>query len=291
MKLLTGASGFVGTHLLKALIHEYGHQNVVALTSKPIADANYILHNNYQLDDNKSDFSKVTTIIHGGAFTPKSGKEADDLIKSNSNIYNTEKLLSCNFPSLKKIVYLSTLDVYDVADVITEDTATNPASLYGASKLYCERMITSWANSKNLESVILRIGHVYGPGEEAYQKIIPVAFQKVLHNQHLQIFGPGTEFRSFIYIADVVTAIVKSLTLATDVGVINIVGGTKISINNLLHKILEITNSTLAIDHIETTNAGRDLIFDNSKLLKYLLAKEIALDEGLKLEWDYLSKL
>ncbi len=66
MILLTGASGFIGRHLISALIHEYGKDNILALTSAPVNDANYILHNDYNFDVDyfvKSGYGKKIEII------------------------------------------------------------------------------------------------------------------------------------------------------------------------------------------------------------------------------------
>jgi len=122
MILLTGASGFIGKHLLPALITEFGYDNIVALTSAPVKECNYLLHDNYDFSDDhfiKTKFgNSIQTIIHAGAFTPKNGKQANDCEKCNSNIFNTGKLLSATLPNLKKIIYLSTLDVYGPDKII-----------------------------------------------------------------------------------------------------------------------------------------------------------------------------
>jgi nucleoside-diphosphate-sugar epimerase len=178
MVLLTGASGFIGKHLLAALISKYGKDNVLALTSAPLTDCRYLLHLDYSFgsgyfaDNGYAD--SITTIIHAGAFTPKNSAQANDWKQSNSNIHNTAVLLEADLPRLEKFIYLSTLDVYGNDEIISENSTVAPASLYGHSKLYGEKMVTAWANDKKVFAQILRVGHVYGPGEEAYQKIIPV---------------------------------------------------------------------------------------------------------------------
>ena len=62
-----------------------------------------------------------------------------------------------------------------------------------------------------VENMNLRIGHVYGPGEEEYKKVIPITIKKILDNKPLQLWGDGSDLRSFIFIDDVVNSIVKSL--------------------------------------------------------------------------------
>jgi UDP-glucose 4-epimerase len=271
MILLTGVSGFIGSHLLQALMEKYHKEQLLCLTSKPIVTCNYLIHDNYQFNKDffiKHGYSRIETIIHAGAFTPKSGMQADNIEFSNSNIGNTFSLINAELPNLKKIIYLSTLDVYDHAEIIDETTPEKPLTLYGYSKLYTEKMIEKWGIQNKINTQILRVGHVYGPGEEAYLKIIPVAIKNALSKKNIEIWGSGEELRSFIYIKDVVKAIVNSIALEENVGVINIVGGHAISINEIANKIVEISGINAAITHVQSTKPGRNLTFDNTKLKK-----------------------
>ena len=294
MILLTGASGFIGKHLLLLLIEKYGKENILALTSKPISESPFLLHSNYQFEKDffiKNGYKDINIIIHAGAYTPKKGSEANDIELSNSNIGNTLKLLNAILPKLKKFIFLSTLDVYDNDDKISETTLEKPVSLYGHSKLYCERMIEIWGKNCNIQVQILRIGHVYGPGEEAYQKIIPITFNKVLKNEATKIWGTGNELRSFIYIKDVAKAIINSIDLEENIGVVNIVSGHSISMNELVKKIIFIAQIDVKTEKIETNIIGKSLVFDNSKMLHYLLDKETNFDKGLKEEFQYMKTL
>ncbi|MEE6125910.1 NAD(P)-dependent oxidoreductase [Chryseobacterium arthrosphaerae] len=292
MLLLTGASGFIGKHLLSHLIERYGKENIVCLTSQPITECTYLLHNNYQFESDfflKNGLQNIDTIIHAGAFTPKKGSEANNIQSSNSNIFHTEKLLNAALPHLKKFIYLSTLDVYDNENIISENTLEKPASLYGHSKLYSEKMVESWGKENNKSVQILRIGHVYGPGEEAYQKIIPATIHNILSGKPVQIWGTGEELRSFIYIKDIVKAIINSIHLK-DTGVINLVGNRSISINDLVNIITQISNKEVIIEKIPVEKKGRDFVFDSSKMNALLLPHETSLEEGLREEFEYMKK-
>lgn len=294
MILLTGASGFIGSHLLKALIKEFGSDKILALTSKPVNNCRFLLHNNYAFNKTlftDAGFSEINTIIHAGAFTPKSFKQGNIIERSNSNIVNTNTLLSSHFKNIKKFIFLSTLDIYGNEKVITEKSIVNPISLYGNSKFYCEKLIATWAKQNKIQHQILRIGHVYGPGEEEYQKIIPNTMQKILNGEMVQLFGEGKDIRSFIYISDVIRAIIKSIKLKPDVGEINLVGHEQISIKELLDKIAAISNHTIKIKKRKTLVQPRNIIFDNKKMKNLLCAPKIELNEGLRLEWNYMKNL
>jgi UDP-glucose 4-epimerase len=295
MILLTGASGFIGSALLDKLIDKYGAANILALTSSPIDKCRYLLHNNYNISPDSfinSDFDNIDTIIHAGAFTPKQSTEANEYLKCNSNIINTEVLLKLGFPNLKRFIFLSTLDVYALSDIIDEDSLVAPVSLYGHSKVYCEKMITSWANKENVLHQILRIGHVYGPGEEHYQKAIPVMIKKILNKESIQIFGSGEDIRSFIYIDNVIVAIIRSLDLEVFDGPINIVSGKQINIKSLAQLLIQTADVDINLEFIENHNTSRrDIIFDNSKMKRYLLSEETDLSVGLKNEYKYMKSL
>ena len=295
MILLTGASGFIGKHLLKKLVSVFGKDSILAFTSEPIEEAPYLLHNDYNFETDyfiKSGFGmQIDTIIHAGAFTPKSSKGANDVVKCTSNITTADKLLQAILPNLKKIIYLSTIDVYGPAEIISESSQLEPTSLYGESKLYVEKMIKVWAIANEKLHQILRVGHVYGPGEESYQKIIPVTIQKILQEQPLQIWGTGKEIRSFIYIKDVVNAIINASKLDMDAGVINLVSSQKVTIAELVNKLVALSGKIIVPEVIPSVMRGKDFIFDNSRMRALLILNETVLDEGLLEEWTYLKNL
>ena len=294
MILVTGVTGFIGGHLLESLIKKYGKQNIVALTSAPISKCDFLLHNDYNFDINyfvNSGFENIEIIIHAGAFMPKSNADANYINGCNSNIISTTKLLSSILPKLKKFIFFSTVDVYAHENPITELTPISPASLYGHSKVYCEQIITTWALHNNICHQILRIGHVYGEGEEKFKKIIPVTMQRLLSNIPLQMNGDGIEIRSFIYVQDAVNAILNALKIKNEAGIINLVGHEKISMKDLLNEIIAVSRKSPKINLMKKTTPNRDLIFDNSKMRDLLYIPKVGLKEGLLKEWNYMKKL
>lgn len=293
MILLTGASGFIGGHLLNALLAKYGRDKVVALTSKHLNGCNYLLHNNYSFHSDffiNEGYSEIETIIHAGAFIPKSVAESNDINGSFSNIFTTNQLIKSDIPKLKKIIFLSTVDVYGDDSPINEKSPVVPVSLYGHSKLYSENAISHWASQKNLKYQILRIGHVYGPGEEKYKKLIPVVIRQLLNDQPINISGTGEELRTFIYISDVVNSIIHSIEHESNLEIINVVGNLSVSIKKLIDKVIDLTGKTPVINQIKSDNKPRDLIFDNKNLTKFY-QPEITLEEGLRLEIEYFKSL
>jgi UDP-glucose 4-epimerase len=286
--VMTGTSGFIGSRLLQTARAMYG-DNVTAFSSHP-SEGNHIVY------ANRTDFSlapaelalveDANVLIHAGAFIPKCGTEANQIKSCNSNIAFTEELLALPWRNLKKIIFLSTVDVYNNFDCpISEATLTVPTTLYGMSKLYCERMMSLHAAERGIAIQVLRIGHVYGPGEEQYVKVIPKAIERIIAGGDVELWGEGEELRSFIYISDVVTAILKAVELQEEPGVINVVGGNVISIRDLLEKLIAIGGRQTKIVQQEFSGTRRDLVFDNTKLKRYLLPEESDFTTGLKMEF------
>ena len=294
MILVTGASGFIGKHLLAALVKQYGSHNIIALTSFPIKECRYLLHNNYSFDSDyllSSGYDAIHTVIHAGAFTPKNTAEINHVRGCTSNIVNTLNLLRLDLPSLKKFIFLSTLDVYGGDECITESTSVLPISLYGQSKLYCEKMIEAWGLTTQVSVQVLRVGHIYGPGEEAYQKLIPLLFRKLLKNQPIQVYGSGEEKRTFLFIDDLVNAICRAVQLKNKPEVINLVGGRPVTVKELLNMLIKVSGKQATIEHVPSAGSPRNLVFDNSKMKRELTGEKVDLESGLKMEWSYLKKL
>lgn len=295
MILVTGATGFIGKHLLDTLVQKEGKENVLAFGSKPIVNVDYLLHNNYKIKPGffeNEGYNNLKTIIHAGAYTPKNGSEANDINKSFSNIESTFNLINALPDSVEHFIFLSTLDVYGECDtILNEQSYVNPVSLYAQSKRYCEQMIEAWAINKNKNISILRIGHVFGPGEEAYKKIIPVTISRLLKNMAPQIWGEGNDLRSFIYIDNVVELIIKSLAVNTYEGPVNIVSERAITINALVNLLIEISGLKIKPEHLPSNAKVRNLVFDASKMKRLLGAEFTDLKKGLTGEWNYMNNL
>jgi UDP-glucose 4-epimerase len=293
MKLLvTGASGFIGGRLAQAAIAGFGTASVLALSSRPIEGLDTLT---YDLTDfsihEPNRLLDIEVLVHAGAFIPKSSAETNHILGCNSNIRFSEKLLSHKFPKLRMVIYLSTVDVYAPSELTDEETPALPQTLYGFSKLYCERMIQQAAKSRDITCHILRIGHVYGPGEEKYQKFIPNAMRNILAGKPVELWGPGNELRSYLFIENLVAAILNTIRLRDSVGIINIVSGNALSIKDLLGKIIEISGQQVEIICRDFIGVSRDCVFDNRKCRALLLPSETDLTTGLCAEFEHFKSL
>jgi UDP-glucose 4-epimerase len=292
--VITGTSGFIGGRLLLAARAVYG-ADVTAFSSRPSEGSHIVYGNGNDFGLCAEELALVEdaeVLIHAGAFTPKSGAEANQVASCKGNITYTEKLLALPWHNLKKEIFLSTMDVYaNVDEAISEVTPTVPISLYGLSKLYCERLVNLHAADRGIASQVLRIGHVYGPGEEKYAKVIPNAIRNIVAGRDVELWGEGKELRSFIYINDVVTAILNAVELREGPGIINVVGGYSISIRELLERLIAIGGRCTGLVRREFSEPTRDLVFDNTKLKRYLLPEESNFTTGLQAEFQHIKNL
>jgi UDP-glucose 4-epimerase len=292
--LITGATGFIGNRLVQEVCSIYGKNNVLALSSRNNDFCETIVYSGIDFSINQADLEKleqVNVLIHAGAYTPKNGREINAIGACNGNINFTEKLLNLPLDNIKKIIYLSTVDVYEASKIISESTPTLPQSLYGMSKLYSEKMIEIHSKKNDIECQILRLGHVYGPGEEVYEKFLPKAIFNIVNNKPVDLWGDGNELRSFIYIDDVISATMMAINLSMTFGVINVVGGKIISICHLLNTLIEISGKQVRIIKNISNSTSRDYIFDNTKLKNTLLPKEFDFLAGLKKEYFHVESL
>lgn len=291
--ILTGSTGFIGQNFLKYIEenHFIDKSEVVLISSERIPGYQSISRNNPGW---KSELKQILndegadTIFHLGSYTPKSGSEANNLEGSNANILFTQDLIEIIKPP-KCFIFTSTLDVYDFKEVVNENSQPNPSSLYAWSKLYCEKMLAAWAKSNKVLLQILRVGHVYGEGEDSYKKLIPVTIEACLETRNPSLFTTGTELRSFIYIADVCKMIYESSLFEASIGVVNLVGNEPKSVREVIDTIIELTNPELKCE-LKGNDAGLTTNFSNQKMLELFGSEFIPFSEGIQNEIQYFKK-
>lgn len=110
-------------------------------------------------------------------------------------------------------MYISSVIVYQPdKNVLTETSAVNLATMYGAGKVFCEKMVSDWCAGHNVKFRIFCIGQVYGEGDDT-NLLIPLVIKKALNNENIEIYTNGMERCSFIHIQeqDVVKTVYKAI--------------------------------------------------------------------------------
>lgn len=294
--LITGASGFIGRGLQAFLLSNniYKQYKIILLSSKSNDRFTTIDPLGYSFSSEafvKNGINHIDIIIHLGAFTPKTGSEANNYYLSFSNINNTLHLIN-NLPNTPgKFVFISTIDVYQTGtnNIIDENTNTIPGSLYGWSKLYCEKMLKQWSDEKKVCLQIIRLGHIYGKWEDAYQKIIPLTIKTILNNSAPKIFTNGTELRSFLNISDCSRLIWQSIFLDGYNGPVNIASSHSITIIDLVNLIIKLSGSVLKPEFVQGNVEAIDYVFNVERMHKLLGTESVNLTDGLTEEIEYIK--
>lgn len=264
--VVTGAAGFIGSHLVDALL-DRGH-NVKGIDSfteyysrkTKLANLTSALRTpGFDLID--ADLASVPleplldgvdTVFHLAAQPGVRSSWATGFRNHvECNVVAIQRLLeaSRSFPSIR-IINSSSSSVYGNATRYpsTEDDATRPFSPYGVTKLAAEQLCGVYADNWNLSTVSLRYFSVYGPRQRpdmaTYRMI-----ESALTNTPFPVFGDGRQVRDFTFVADVVEANIRAASSELRPGAVyNIGGGSSVPILELLELVSKTTKRQLEID-------------------------------------------
>jgi UDP-glucose 4-epimerase len=191
--------------------------------------------------------------------------------------------------NIEKLIYASSGSVYGNSCIPqSEDIPLKPANLYGVAKLTCETLAKKYFNE--VPSIGLRIFAGYGPGEEHkghFASVITLFLKSIMNNQAPIIYGNGTQKRDFIYIDDIIDAIIASAKVNVKNTIINVGSGKSYSFNEVLDMISNLLNKKVEPIYIsKPVNYLENTLADITKMRKILKISPISLKEGLK---RYLS--
>lgn len=295
--LVTGASGFIGAHLVARLSRIAGVKLLLLSRQYRQSTQHGVLWLKGELSQLLPEYwqshgiSHIDYVFHLGAFTPKSSVEANQIDRAvDDNIMGTRILLQGLPGKPCKLVFSSTLDVYappEDGTVITEGSRVAPSGLYGASKLFCESMVFAWSMERGCNHSILRYGHIYGPGEGQYGKLIPVTIRSLLASQAPVIFGNGSALRDYLYVGDAVEATIRAALVEGSIGPVNIVCGESVTQEQIVRLLIRLTGSRKEIDFVPDRPSGSSFRFDHRLMAKLLGSWPLTgLEEGLAAEID-----
>lgn len=309
--LVCGAGGFIGTHLVKKLV-DLGHQvDGVDLHypyySDLIVDNFYVadLRNKSAVDDIvKQGYDEIYQLAAdmGGAGYIFTGEHDADIVH-NSILINLNVLDSARKFKIQKIFYSSSACVYPVHNQLDPDNPNceestaypaNPDSEYGWEKLFSERLYTSYQKNYSIQVRIARLHNVYGPlghYDNGKEKAPAALCRKVLlANDTVDVWGPGTQTRSFLYIDDCIDGMIKIMDGAHSCPM-NLGSEHKISINDLVFLIAKIANKEITIRNMPGPQGVMGRTSDNT-LVSSLLSwtPQISLEHGLAKTYDWIAQ-
>ncbi len=180
---------------------------------------------------------------------------------------------------------------------VTEDMPPRPTSPYAVSKLAAEYYVSTIGSLWGIETVALRIFNAYGPGQPippAHPPVIPQFMKQALGGGSLVVFGEGLQTRDFVYIDDVVEALVTAATAeGIDRKVINVGLGRERSINALAQAIEQVTGREIHVLHVRAESGGVSRLVADLTLARRWLRYEprVGLEKGLKLLLEHDQQL
>lgn len=294
--LVTGATGFIGRHLVTAL-DRISTIRLVVLSRTPSAfvprRATVVPCSLEHLAVDvwrKAGVEHLDVVFHLGAFTPKTREAADRLdAVYRDNLLGSRALLDSLPGSPETIVFASSIDVYAPlasSAPITETSPLGPTTLYGSSKLFCESLVRAYGRTTRCRTAVLRYGHIFGPGEEAYGKVIPHTIRRLLNGEPPALDGDGSAERDLLYVDDAVEATLRAAVApGTEIGPLNVVRGASRPIREVVDILVRLTGFQGHAEFHTDRATGASLRFDN-RLMRETLGvwNLVPLDEGLRRE-------
>jgi UDP-glucose 4-epimerase len=231
-------------------------------------------------------------VFHLAAAIPKAAGEGNVREVLETNVMGCHGFLQAISGAAERFVFASTVDVYggNTPEVITEETQLRPQDLYAASKMMGEVMVRRWGEGCGARTAIVRIGHIYGPGEGAYRKVIPNTIRRVVGGAHPALVGSGEELRDFLYVADAADGLVRAWDAmeAGDVGPVNLVSGGSVTVLDILRIICEASGVAFRYERLEAARPGRSFRFDASRAQKELgFRPSTPLEQGIRAEVEW----
>jgi len=298
--LVTGAGGFIGSHLIEKL-HAQGAY-VIALDDLSVGklenlEANFdcFLEKDLAVPENVENLPKVDYVYHFAApcsIIMFKRDNTNQLINSTLNgFYNI--LNYCKKNNVKKLIWASSATYYgNSKGKLTEDRMPNPANVYGYTKVASEHLMNLF---KDVNHVGLRIFPAYGGKEEHKGTFasVPYLFLKdMLQGITPVIWGDGTQARDFIYISDLVDLIVKAGHKDTS-PYLNLGTGQKMQFNTLVKEINRVIGTNIAPKYMPNPYANSYLhsfVADTTLMKKELGIANTSIKEGLQLTAEWIKR-
>jgi UDP-N-acetylglucosamine/UDP-N-acetyl-alpha-D-glucosaminouronate 4-epimerase len=255
--LVTGGSGFIGSHIVKRLVDTGAFVRVVDNLSTGRSErlenfrASIEFVQGDLVDEQVSDSAvkDIDYVLHQAAVPSVQRSIEDPLGTNRANVTATLNLLeSCRKQGVRRLVYAGSSSAYGDTEVLpkVEKMVPKPLSPYALQKLVGEYYCKLYGELYGLETVSLRYFNVFGPGQDPhseYSAVIPKFVSRLLAGQSITVYGDGEQSRDFTYIDNVVQANLLALRAREASGkVCNVGCGQRLSLNRLIQVLENILN-------------------------------------------------
>ena len=305
--LVTGAAGFIGSHLVERLLQSgfrvVGIDCFTDNYAREIKERNLALAKTYEqfsfveadlcVADLREWVRDADYVFHEAAQPGVRGSWGSNFdVYTTNNILATQRLLeAARETSIRKFVYASSASVYGNAPVlpVSEDATLRPYSPYGVTKLAAEHLCHLYHDNFGVPTVSLRYFTVYGPRQRpdmAFHRFI----RAIAAERTLPLFGDGTQTRDFTYVKDVVEANILALESPITGRPFNIGGGSRVTVNDAIRMLEEIIGKRARLDRRDSQYGDAGHTWANSAAAQEVLGfrPQTDLREGLVAEVDWL---
>jgi nucleoside-diphosphate-sugar epimerase len=307
--VVTGAAGFIGSHLAERLLADghdvtgidcftdYYPRSVKEENLRRLRDHRAFRLVEARLQDADlapilSDAGHVYHLAAQAGVRSSWGREFEHY--TEHNVLATQRLLEAALEHGRpRVVYASSSSVYgDAAELpLREDGPCAPVSPYGVTKLAAEHLARLYHRNHGLPTVSLRFFTVYGPRQRP-----DMAFHRFLRSAReggpITVYGDGRQTRDFTYVDDIVEAVRAAGLSGRPGSVYNVGGGERIALNDVLLLVERVTGQPLRVQHQESQKGDmRDTFADTRAAARDLgFRSTVALEEGLAREWQWLGE-
>ena len=306
--LVTGGAGFIGSHLVDALVGAGWAVRVLDdLSSGHLANLTTSRGAIEFLEGDLADPEQIRTavrdvevVFHQGAVPSVPRSLAEPLRTHRVNADGTLGLLeAARQAGVRRVVYASSSSAYGDTPTLpkVETMPPRPRSPYALQKFTGETYCVLYAELFGLETVSLRYFNVFGPRQDPasqYAAVIPLFATACLQGRAPYVHGDGEQTRDFTYVADTVAANLLAADAAQASGqVINVAGGRRTSLNELLDLLREITGRPEVAAEYGPPRPGdvRDSQADLTKARELLgYEPSVAIEAGLKLTVEHVAR-
>lgn len=241
MIIVTGGSGFIGSHLCREL-EDRGHDvQIIDLVPPPLGvKAEFIRASVLDVARLSKLMKGADAVVHLAALVDVAASVSDPFSDFQVNAQGTVNVLeAARSAGVKKVAYASSAAVYGnpTEMPVGESQIAAPLSPYGLSKLTAERYVLLYNNLYGMENTALRLFNVYGKGQNAnspYSGVITKFSEAIASNKQPIIYGDGKQTRDFVHVDDVAGAFALALDSHGFGTAMNIASGTETTVLGLL---------------------------------------------------------
>ena len=297
--IVTGGAGFIGSHVVDALVAQDAEVAVVDSLvhgSKDNVSAAAELHVRdirEPLDD-VFDAVRPEAVFHLAAQADVRVSVERPVEDAEVNVLGTVRILEGARKHGAQVVFSSTGGaIYgDCTKPAAEDSPCEPLSPYGTAKLAGEEYLRAFNRLYGTRHIALRYGNVYGPRQDPHGEagVVAIFLGALLRGEQARIFGDGSQTRDYVYVGDVARATIS--TIGHEGGVFNVGTGRETSVTELYELCARVAGSDMPAEHaparlgelqrsyLDTTLAAETLGF----------SAMVDIEDGLRSTWDWVRK-